>query len=449
MLSRSPAHSLTLVLITFLGLVSLLWLLAGCSGEDTPQTAPEADATPSAVEATPATAMLEPATEASPVPAEPGVITLTWWTPPSFSPVGDDEASQLVAANLERFTEANPSLVVQPVQKAPYGEGGLLDYLLTTQKVVPALLPDLLTLSGEEIAVAQRAGLLQPLDNLLSADLLADLYPFALEEGRLDGEMYGVQFEADIEHVAYNTGRMASVPRTWADVLDANRLYLFPTGSESNPGDAFLTQYMAAGGELGGRNAPIVLDESALFDVLSFYEQGRKQGTIPATVLGLDTAEATWPPIVERRADIGHVLASRYLAERDRSPDLAFGPIPTRDDTPATISRGWTLAIVTDDPERQAAAVRLVESLLDAELNSQWAQASNRLPARRTALSMWDQQDPYTSFLHWQLEAAAVRPSGSSYLEAARIMSEAQRSVLNGTASAQEATEQATGIGRP
>jgi ABC-type glycerol-3-phosphate transport system substrate-binding protein len=310
-------------------------------------------------------------------------------------------------------------------------------------------LPDVITLSGEDLAVAQRAGLLQPLNDLLPPDLQSDFYPFALAEGRFDDELLAVQFDADIEHTAVNSRRLPAVPRTWDDIEESAASYVFPTGSEGNPGDAFLIQYLGAGGQIGGRNAPFVLDDGALFAVLSFYEQGRRRGLISTSVLGLDTAEATWPQIAAGRADIAHVLASRYLAERAQHPELQFGPVPTQEDTSAVVSRGWTLALVAEDPERQAAASRLMEALLDPELNSRWALASHRLPTRRSALALWDQDDPYVPFLHWHLEAAVAHPAGASYVEAARRLAEAQRAVLSGTESAQEATEQATGMELP
>lgn len=379
----------------------------------------------------------------------PALAHLVWWASPHFSPEDETEAGQLVADALAVFEEANPTLEVQTILKAPHGKGGLLDFLLTTQKAAPALLPDLVSLEGDDLLVAQRAGLLQPLDGLLSEELINDLYPFATAMGRLDGKLYAVQFDADIEHVGIDTTMVPSPPRTWTDVLTLDRPYLFPVGAENNPSDAFLIHYMSAGGEIGERNAPFVLDEMALLRVLEFYEQGRQEGVIPTTALGMDSAEETWPLLTSNRVDVAHVLASRYLQEREQNPGIDFGPTPVAGDQPATISRGWTLAITATDPERQAAALRLLETLVAARLNGEWSQAAQRLPTRRTALDLWDQEDLYVSFLRWQLESAAIHPSGASYLEAARILAQAQRDVLGGSLTAREATERATGVELP
>lgn len=435
--------------------ILLLGLLASCGNDkpSTPNTSGETTTSIAAVDSAVAETVLPDASalapEASPTPAVPAVITLTWWTPPGFAPSEETAAGQLLALELETLQAANSTTVVEPVLKAPHGEGGLLDFLLTAQKVAPSILPDLVTLDSEDLGVAMRAGLLQPLDELLPQELLNDLYPFALDVGRLDDKLYAVQFEADIEHAVVRSEEVPAPPRTWDDVLAGEHDYVFPTGTENNPGDSFLIQYQAAGGRLSRRNEPFVLNEQALLHTLQFYDQARESGIVPAIVLGMDSIEDTWQAFDDGRADIANVLASRYLAERSRTSNLGFGPVPTQSGTPATMSHGWTLAVTATDPERQAAVARLIEALLRPELSSAWTQASNRIPTRRSALALWNQDDPYTSFLRWQLEAAAFTTAESSYLKAAPILAAAQRDVLNGTLTPQEATERATGLNLP
>jgi hypothetical protein len=52
--------------------------------------------------------------------------------------------------------------------------------LLTTNAVVPAQLPDFVTLDLAEVPLAADAGILQPLDLWLPGDLENDFFPFAL-----------------------------------------------------------------------------------------------------------------------------------------------------------------------------------------------------------------------------------------------------------------------------
>ncbi len=446
---RSNRTSRTAILLGA-GLVFLL--LASCTGRAAPggSTAPlDPGATPAAAlpGQTPV-ATTQPAASSTQEDA-PAATTLTWWTAPFFAPSEESEAGQLLAASLDAFSRANPTLSVRPILKAPYGKGGLLDYLLASQKTAPSLLPDLIVLSSDDLGLAIRSGLLQPLDDLLAPELFSDLYPFALQEGRQEGKLYAVQFEADIEHLVVNTDQVQQPPRTWTDLLNQQHTYIFSVGSANAPSDAFLLQYKAAGGVFGGRDDAFILDDRALFQVLDFYAQGRAGGLIPASVLALNNVEDSWAIFQSGRADMTNALASRYISERPHLTNITFASLPTVDGRPGAISRGWMLAIVATDPERQAAAARLVETLLDPALNSAWTLAAGRLPTRRQALDMWDQDDPYVSFLRWQLEASVIHPSGSSYQEAAPILAKAQSDVLSGTADARSATDQATGLTSP
>jgi ABC-type glycerol-3-phosphate transport system substrate-binding protein len=426
----------------------VLMVLSGCGGATPTAEAPVEETVQATLEAGGSAA--DPTTEALPEEAQgPQGTTVTWWTTPQFAPVGEDEASQILAQHLAQLSEANPNIEVEAILKAPSGQGGVLDFLLTAQKAAPAILPDVVALNGNELGVALRAGLLQPMDGLLPEDLINDLYPFATEGGMVEDSLYAVQFESDIEHLIVDSDRVQQPPRTLADVLVLDRTYVFSPGPQDTPSDGFLIQYLGAGGQIGGPADPFVLDDSALFQVLSFYEQGRNRDVIPSSVLTLDSTEAAWPVFAEGRADMAHVRSSRYLAERSRLPNTAFAALPGTEANPINISRGWALAIVTPDPERQVAAAQLISALLDPTLMASWTQASDRLPTRRSALDQWDQDDPYVSFVRGQLEVARGQLASSSYREAAPILSEAQRSVLSETATAREATERAVEMSLP
>ncbi|MEA3338224.1 MAG: extracellular solute-binding protein [Chloroflexota bacterium] len=424
-----------------------LMAVIGCGSEVGPTPAATGAAMP-ATSAEPASvAAIIPSPE--PVPDARDVLELTWWTVPQFSPFGEAKADQLVATQIGQFVSGNPDLSVETVVKAPYGRGGVLDFLLRTQKVAPSLLPDVVSLDADELGIAIRAGLLQPIEEDLIRELLTDLFPFSISAGRQDGLLYALQYEGDIEHIVVDTTQVDAVPRNWMDILDGEHPYFFSPGPSGNPSDAFLVQYQASGGVLGGKNEPFVLDEQALFSVLTFYEHGQERGVIPAEVLDLDNTEEIWPIFDAGQAQVAHVRSSRFLKERRNKTGMAFGTIPAATEQPTNIGRGWTLAVVAQDPERQAASVRFIEAMLASEFNATRSLAADRLPVRRSALDLWDPDDPYVSFVRWQLEAAATHPSGASYLHAAPILSEAARSVLSGDVTAREATEQATGMSVP
>ncbi|MFN2186291.1 MAG: hypothetical protein ACK2UU_20095, partial [Anaerolineae bacterium] len=164
----------------------------------------------------------EPLPDATPLPTEPvdgtppapSVITMTIWTTEAFSPTQTITSGQILLDQVALFEAAHPDVRLEFIVKKPYGKGGILDFLLTTQAVVPALLPDLVFLDADELSSAVQAGVVQPLNDLVPPQLIADLYPFAQEVGTFGGQLYALQFQANLDHLAYNTGRLTIPPRS-------------------------------------------------------------------------------------------------------------------------------------------------------------------------------------------------------------------------------------------
>lgn len=406
--------------------------------------APSPVASPSVRETfVPPTSTVQPPPATVPVPS--AGITLTWWTPESFSPAANGLSGELLAGQIADFVVAYPDIGVRPVLKAPYGKGGILDFLRTARAAAPGVLPDLVTIDTTELPAAVQYGLLQPLDNLLSSELRDDLFPFAVSVGQFGRQWLAVQFQADLEHLVYRTAELPRPPSTWAELLAGKARYIFPAaGREGVVNDATLIQYLSAGGKVDPTTHQLTLEEQPLRELLNFYRQGRLRKVIPAQVLTLDSIEACWAAYLSgTEATMSNALASRYLAERALLRDTGFAPLPSRDGRVATVTRGWALAIVTTDPARQKAAARFIEWLLLPEHNAAWTQAAGRLPARRSALAVWGTEDDYYIFLRWQLESAAFRPGGSSYMDTGTRLQRAVSDVLAGQATPDEAVKKA------
>ncbi|MGD2206399.1 MAG: hypothetical protein PVH17_06435, partial [Anaerolineae bacterium] len=232
--------SVAVVVTLLFGLAVLL--LTGC---DVPWSQPTP--TPGEPTATPSTT--EPQPTAPPeetMPPQPSVITLTIWTTEAFSPTKVLTSGQVLAEQAATFEAAHSRVRLQFILKKPYGKGGILDFLLTTSAVAPDLLPDLVLLDVDELNTAVQARLVQPLNDLLPPDLVADLYPFARNASTFDGRLYGLQVWADLDHLVYNTGKLTVPPRSWPGVLSNPGPYLFPAGGQAGlVNDAFLVQYLA------------------------------------------------------------------------------------------------------------------------------------------------------------------------------------------------------------
>ncbi len=378
-------------------------------------------------------------------PPTPAIITLTMWTTEGFSPTQAITSGQILAQQAANFEANQSDIRLQFVLKKPYGKGGILDFLLTTAAVVPDLLPDLVVIDVDELDNAVQAELVQPLDDLLPPDLVADLYPFARQSCTFDGRLYGLQLWADLDHVVYNTGQMTTPPSSWPGVLDNPGPYIFPAGGQAGlVNDAFLIQYLAARGQpfeslLKGP----FLEKDSLAAVLQYYQDGVSRGIFPTSIVDYHTTDECWRDYLAGEAALTQVSAHRYLADRSRLQSSAVAPIPAISGPGAPISRGWVLALVTTDPARQSLAVEFMTRLMSPDTNAAWNLAAGYLPTRQAALTGWDDTDSYTHFIQQELQVARPRPPLSNYTQIASALQKAVKDVLMGVATPEEAAAQA------
>ena len=417
-------------------------LLAGCglaSVEPTPM--PEATAeTPGPLpDVTPI-----PTDQIDVTPPAPSIDTITIWTTEAFSPTQTITSGQILAEQVAVFEAANPEVEIEFVIKKPYGKGGILDFLLTTQSVVPALLPDLVFLDIDELDAAAQAGVVHPLNDLVSPDLVGDLYPFAREAGTLDGLLYGLQFQANLDHLAYNTGRLAIPPRSWPGVLSSTGPYILPAGGQSGlVNDDFLIQYLAVRPWPTENPDEPFLQEDNLTAVLQYYNDGVTRGVFPADILSYHTTDDCWRDYLGGEAVLTHVSAHRYLTDGDQRPSTAMAPIPAINGPGAAISRGWTLALVSSDAARQSLAMEFMTQLMSPEALGAWNLAAGYLPTRQAALDGWGEEDSYTRFARQLLETAQPRPQMENYTQVAAALQKAIEEVIAGAATPEEAAARA------
>ncbi len=436
---QSPRVPWLLFVLLLLGASAVV--LTGCdlgSAQPTPSLEAPADTPGPSQDLTPS-----PTDQVSVTPVAPSVITMTIWTTEAFTPTQTITSGQILADQVAIFETAHPDVRLQFILKTPYGKGGILDYLLTTQAVVPTLLPDVVFLDIEELGTAVQAGVVHPLNDLVSPELIADLYPFAQEVGTFGGQLYALQFEANLDHLAYNTGRLAIPPRSWPGVLSSTGLYVFPAGGQAGlVNDDFLIQYLAVRPWTAESSSEPFLQAESLTAVLQYYKDGITRGVFPADILDHHTTDDCWRDYLGGEAVLAHVSAHRYLTDGDRRPSTAMAPIPTINGPGAALSRGWALALVASDPARQSLAVEFMTQLMSPEVVGSWNLAAGYLPTRQAALATWDEDDSYTRFAAELLQTAQPRPRLANYTKVAAALQEAIADVISGAATPEEAAAQ-------
>jgi ABC-type glycerol-3-phosphate transport system substrate-binding protein len=335
--------------------------------------------------------------------------------------------------------------------KNDHGPGGLFDLLKTASPVAPRILPDLIALDAAELEPAARAGLLQPIGPQLPADLIADLFPFARELGTINQTLYGVVYRADLEQLAFNTRVMDAAPTRWAEVLSSTETYVFAVYDSSGyVSDALLAHYLALGGSLVSSDGQPALNQTILTTLLQEYRQALADRVLAANLNALAGPEDVWTAFQVTNAALVNVRASQFMDDALRYPNVQFAALPAFDRPTAPIGRGRVLALVTREPRRQAAALRLLQWLLSPENNGALTQAGQVLPGRSAALSTWNQADPYTGFIREQLTIARAAPPRSIIDSVGPLLRKAVEDVLAGRATPAEAAQAAVAaLGTP
>ncbi|HHS97279.1 MAG TPA: extracellular solute-binding protein [Chloroflexi bacterium] len=417
--------------------VAVLLLLTGClpQGPSVPSTPTVTPLPPSSPTTTPT---------ATPTLPRPLVTTLVLWVPEELSPYAETEAAALLAQRLEAFNQSQNDLQVETLIKKAHGRGGLLDFLRTASIAAPSVLPDLVVLDLDDLRVAAQAGLLQPMDGLLPADWVEDLYPFAVEMGRVGEQMVGVPLGVEVEHVAYWPALYSTPPVTWTAVLSAGVPFVFPAGGrEGIVDDTTLIEYLGAGGRLTDAEGNPSLDEEPLTAVLDFYARGVAAGVIsPSTTLAITGTEGCWQALLNGQAGIGTVDSRRFWT----APDLGLvpAPLPSRSGRAVTLARGWTIGLVASDAERQKQAMELLMWLFTPEGYGPWTQSLGYLPTRRGGLAAWTVDEPSRTFLETLLEGARAAPDQSVRKAVGPALQQAVEAVLTGRRTPAEAARRAT-----
>lgn len=423
-----------------LGLL-ILALLTGCSlfrsGEEETATSPTATVRSTAV-GTPSGTSL-PGTSPS-APVEDSPMTLVMWTSEEYAPISEIKGGEQLINQLRDF-EREHDVSVQVLLKKRSGVGGLLDFLTTASVAAPSVLPDLITLSAPDLYRAAQAGLVQPLDDLLSPELLDDQFDFATALTQLEGATMGVLYQADLQHLVYDTTAIEEAPRSWRDLYESEVPFVFAPSDGAN--DVILIQYLSLGGELTDESGQPALDVERLTQALAFFQGARQADVIPRSVLDLTDASIAWATYRIGEAGMAQVPASIYLSDRAGLSNAGFGSVPLQTAGDTTVGHGWVLAVVTQDPERQGMVAALIEYLLSVENNGAWTLEAGRLPARYLAFEAWDQDDAYLPFIRNLLAQAKPAPNPDLAAAIGGPLAEALEKVLSGRATPADAARAA------
>lgn len=377
--------------------VMLAVVCSGCNWLPMPAT-PQA---PTPTDSPTSTPEMTPTATATPLPS---IATLTLWVPDFLSPYEDTTGAAVFHEQLAEFSVIQPDIQVQIIVKKATGVGGLYNMLSTAYTAAPAVLPDIIILSEHDLRTAANDGYLQPLEATLVQT--TDYFPFVRITDPAITTTYGVPIIIKAEQMVYRQNIAATPPLSWTSILTSNYSLLFPAApADGLASDMILAAYIGAGGATSDENGKPKLDRAALEQVYRFVAEMLEEKLINVErVSGLPDTAACWDLYQEGTGHLSVVPAGLYWSAPLEGS--LPGWIPTPSGNPITIGRVWSMAVVSQDPYRQRAALKLLEWLTTPEQAADLTRATRTLPARFHAIELWGLFPEETAFLKQLLDGA-------------------------------------------
>lgn len=332
---------------------------------------------------------------------------LTIWLPPQFDPDNGTPAGELLKAQLEKFVEENPGTAVNVRIKAATGSGGLLDSLSTASAAAPAVLPGIILLSRSDLETAASNGLLLPIE---PRDLVldeADLFNYAWDMAQTKSARYGIPFAGDVLVMAYKPLQIGYPPKLWQDIIQQQSILAFPAADPK--GLIPITLYLEAGGNFGGNEPDVTLQEVPLQRSLQLIADCATGNIFPYWLTEFTTFDQSWQSLQDSSASYAIIWASQYL---NNPPDnITITSLPSSNNEPSiTLADGWVLAFPQTSPERYQSHLSLAKYLIEPEFQKTWSESAGVLPVTKSALSGWTDSNLAGTMLP-SAESARLLPS--------------------------------------
>lgn len=326
------------------------------------------------------------------------------WLPDEFIAQTNTDALTLFTAQSEAFI-AIEGVEVDVRARRTNDVGGILATLRAGSLVAPDALPDLTLMRYQDVQVAVREGLLQPLEGKVSSVLLGELGS-VLALGQESNRLYGVPYSLDLLHLVYRPQRTVNYS-TWdyASVLDRNEPMVFSAGRTTGMSDMLYLQYVANGDDVR-QNGTVRLDEEALLELLTFYQMSVDNGILEASTLNYASSADYVGAFASGNIQMALFTSTRALSLRANERTLAFAPVPTQDGTLISLMNGWMWVLMSDDVQQQETALQYVEWMMDAQRQTPMMQTLGMLPSRRTQFRDMLNNRTLATFYEQLLESA-------------------------------------------
>lgn len=283
---------------------------------------------------------------------------------------------------------------------------------VVTTKIQADEAPDIM--NGGPFAGFADDGLLYPIEEVVSADTLADFQESFVAASSVKGVQFGAPLIASARALFVNTDLLdqagvAEAPKTWDELLDAAKKisalgggiagYGMPLGSEEAQAEAAMW-FFGAGGTYGDENEITIDGVPENLEAAEFMQrmitEGATQADAGATdrsplmdifVQGLIGMQVGLPPTVGQIAD--------------GNPDLHYEIVgmPTPDGSDVSLGVADHLMAFKNDDSKKAAITAFLDYFYTADVYTTWVQAEGFLPTTKSGAAALNDDAALKPFL--------------------------------------------------
>ena len=350
-------------------------------------------------------------------PADSSLSTTISILAPSYSESSKSDWEAIIA----KFNEEYPNVKVELQIE------GWDDFSSKVQARIQAKdYPDIL--NDNAFAAPADGGLLYPIDEVLSPEIMETIEPALLKNGvGIDGVQWAAPDIASSRLLAYNTDLLeeagVEVPTNWTELLDASQKiealgddiygYGLPLGREEAQVEASLWLWGTGGDWLV--DDELVADQP---DVVKAFEQMKAM---------IDAGAVQPDPGATNRQDIADLFSNGKLGmyvshsgllgvTREDFPETNFdlAPVPSETGEPVAIGvTDFIVAFNNDDADRKAATGAFLDLLYSDELYEQWYKGTGLLPVTKTMIEKGAAEDTDNATFYEALQYVRFLPVGN------------------------------------
>lgn len=337
---------------------------------------------------------------------------------PSYSESSKSDWEAIIA----RFNEDYPDVRVELQIE------GWDDFSSKVQSRIQAKdYPDIL--NDNTFAAPAEGGLLYPIDEVLSPEVMSTIEPALLKNGLgIDGVQWAAPDIASSRLLAYNTGLfeqagITDVPKTWDELLAASQKiqalgdgtygYGLPLGREEAQVESSLWLWGTGGDWLVDGN--LVADQP---DVIKAFAE--MKAMIDGDAVQPDSGATNRQQAADlfNNGKLGMMVSHSGLLGVTRSdyPDVNFAlaPVPSESGEPVAIGvTDFIVAFNNNDADRKAATSAFLDLLYSDELYEQWYKGTGLLPVTKNMIEKGAKEDVDNATFFEALEYVRFLPVGN------------------------------------